>query len=465
VKVVARQKLTGFKAYDIRGKVPEELDETMAEYIGRAFALLFKPEKVAVGRDMRPTGGGIVEALTKGLTAAGVDVVDIGLVGTEQVYFAVFALELDGGIMVTASHNPAEYNGMKLVREKAIPISSETGLADIERLVADALAGDSKALDEVVVGESGLVEGRDIQELYIEHLLGYVKPEDLRRLKIVANGGDGMAGPIVKALGERLPLDFEILHGEPDGTFPNGVPNPLLSENREATARAVREAGADLGLAWDGDFDRCFFWDERGEFVDGYYLVGLLAQGVLRRHQGAKIVHDPRLVWNTLEIVNEQGGVAVQSKSGHSFIKERMRAEDAAYGGEMSAHHYFREFSYADSGMIPWLLVADLLSTTGRPLSDLVSEMQSRYPISGEINTRLSDPDKALARLKEEYGSRALSVDETDGISVEFADWRFNVRPSNTEPLIRLNLETRGDVELVEQKTRELLAFLEREGA
>ncbi len=462
---MAREKLTGFKAYDIRGKVPEELDEKMAEYIGRAFALLFKPKKVAVGRDMRPTGQGLVEALTKGLTAAGVDVVDIGLVGTEQVYFAVFALELDGGIMVTASHNPAEYNGMKLVREKAIPISSETGLAEIEGLVADALAGDSKALDEVVIGGSGSVEQRDIQDLYIEHLLGYVKPEDLSRLKIVANGGDGMAGPIVKVLAERLPLDFEILRGEPDGTFPNGVPNPLLPENREATARAVREEGADLGLAWDGDFDRCFFWDERGEFVDGYYLVGLLAQGVLRRHRGAKIVHDPRLVWNTLEIVNQQGGVAVQSKSGHSFIKERMRAEDAAYGGEMSAHHYFREFSYADSGMIPWLLVADLLSTTGRPLSDLVSEMQSRYPISGEINTRLSNPDKALARLKEEYGPRALSVDETDGISVEFADWRFNVRPSNTEPLIRLNLETRGDAEMVERKTRELLAFLEREGA
>ncbi len=462
---MARQKLTGFKAYDIRGKVPEELDERMAEHIGRAFALLFKPGKVVVGRDMRPTGERLVEALTRGLTAAGVDVLDIGLVGTEQVYFAVFALEVGGGIMVTASHNPAEYNGMKLVREKAIPISSETGLADIERLVADALAGDSRAPDEVVVDGSGSVERRDIQEPYIEHLLGYLEPEGLRRLKIVANGGDGMAGPIVKALAEHLPLDFEILHGEPDGTFPNGVPNPLLPENREATARAVREAGADLGLAWDGDFDRCFFWDERGEFVDGYYLVGLLAQGVLRRHQGAKIVHDPRLIWNTLEIVNEQGGVAVQSKSGHSFIKERMRAEDAAYGGEMSAHHYFREFSYADSGMIPWLLVADLLSTTGRPLSDLVSEMQRRYPISGEINTRLSNPDKALARLKEEYGSSALSVDETDGISIEFADWRFNVRPSNTEPLIRLNLETRGEVELVEQKTRELLAFLEREGA
>jgi phosphomannomutase/phosphomannomutase/phosphoglucomutase len=367
--------------------------------------------------------------------------------------------------MVTASHNPGDYNGMKFVREKAIPISSDTGLQEMEALVLAHLRGEEDLAASATAGEGpsgrGGVDKVDLMESYLEHLLSYVDAPRLKAFKVVANAGNGMAGRVIERLQPRLPLDFVPLFAEPDGSFPNGVPNPLLPEKREDTARAVRESSADLGLAWDGDFDRCFFFDERGEFVDGYYLVGLLAKQTLARYPGAKILHDPRLVWNTLEIVEQEGGTAVQSKSGHAFIKERMRREDAAYGGEMSAHHYFREFSYCDSGMIPWLLVVELMSRSGQSLSQLVDDMMRRYPISGEINRELADPQRALEAFKREYAPRAASIDETDGVSLAFEQWRCNLRLSNTEPLIRLNVESRGDEELVRAKTEEILSFLD----
>jgi phosphomannomutase len=456
-------KLTAFKAYDVRGRVPDELNEDIAYLTGRAFARFVAPRRVVVGRDMRPTSGDFAAAITRGLTDAGVDVVDIGEVGTEMVYFATFALELDGGIMVTASHNPGDYNGMKLVREQAIPISGDTGLKDMEAMVVEALngAGGLRAPG----ARHGSTEQVDIDARYVEHLLTYLDPGVLRPLRILANPGNGMAGPVLDLLEPHLPLDLVKMYNDPDGTFPHGIPNPLLPENQQVTAQAVRDSGADLGLAWDGDFDRCFFFDETGTFIDGYYLVGLLAQHALRRRPGAKIIHDPRLVWNTIELVREAGGIPLLNKSGHAFIKARMRTEDAAYGGEMSAHHYFREFAYADSGMIPWLVVVELLSRSGRSLHDLVGDRMARYPVSGEINREIADPGAALRRLEETYAPAALSVDRTDGISLEFAQWRCNVRSSNTEPVLRLNVESRGDAALMQDKTQEILELLCRDGA
>jgi phosphomannomutase len=453
-------RLNAFKAYDIRGRVPDELNVDMAILIGRAFAQLVKPRRVAVGRDMRLSGHDLTAALCRGLTESGVDVVDIRQVGTEQVYYATFALGLDGGVMVTASHNPADYNGMKFVREKAIPLSADTGLEEMERMVAGHMAGRGDPLRPSAVERPGGLEWVDILPGYVDHLLGYVDVPTLKPMKIVANVGNGMAGPVLHAIQEQLPFEFVTLFPIADGHFPNGVPNPLLPENRETTAAAVREVGADLGVAWDGDFDRCFFYDETGRFIDGYYLVGLLAQQALRRAPGSKIVHDPRLVWNTEELVREAGGIPVVNKSGHAFIKERMRREDAAYGGEMSSHHYFRDFSYCDSGMIPWLLVAELLSSTGEKLSRLVEKRMKRYPISGEINLELANPPGAIAALLAAYEPGALSVSDIDGVSLEFPDWRVNVRMSNTEPVVRVNVESRGDEALMSRKTDEILAFL-----
>lgn len=454
--------LSLFKAYDVRGRVPVELDEELAGLIGRGFAKLVLPRQVVVGRDMRLSGASLAGALIDGLTDAGVNVVDIGEVGTEQVYFATFSLGVDGGIMVTASHNPADYNGMKLVREQSIPVSGDTGLFEIRDWVARALvAGPSFAgADGGDVNARGAVTQLDILPAYLDHLLGYVDRGKLRPLRIVANAGDGMAGPVLERLRPHLPFEFIVLNGTPDGSFPHGVPNPLLPEKREATATAVRESGADLGLAWDGDFDRCFFFDERGDFIEGYYLVGLLAQQALLRSPGAAIVHDPRLIWNTIELVEQAGGRPVMHKSGHAFIKERMRREDAAYGGEMSAHHYFRDFSYCDSGMIPWLLIAELLSVTGRTLSELVGERIERYPVSGEINLDIPDSTAALSRLRSFYVPQAPAEDFTDGVSLEFPRWRVNVRGSNTEPVLRVNLETRGDPDLLAERTEEVLTVL-----
>ncbi len=456
-----------FKAYDVRGRVPDQLNEDMAELIGRAYAALVSPREVVVGHDIRLTSPAISEAVCRGLTASGVDVVDIGLVGTEEVYFATFSLGLDGGVMVTASHNPRDYNGMKFTRSLARPISADSGLVEMEAMVAEALAGRDRG-ETFPTGPGdptpGAVKRVDTRLSYVQHLLTYVDAGKLQPLKVVVNAGNGGAGPVVDLLERSLPFKFIKINHQPDGSFPVGVPNPLLPENRAVTSEAVLAEKADLGIAWDGDFDRCFFFDERGEFVEGYYLVGILAQRALRRHPGAAIVHDPRLVWNTLDLVEAAGGRPVVSKSGHAFIKEKMRSVDAAYGGEMSAHHYFREFSYCDSGMIPWLQMMEVLSEEGRPLSELMEERIACYPVSGEINLTISDPVRALAAVKGSYKPGAATVDEIDGLSIEYPRWRFNVRSSNTEPVVRLNVETRGDKDLLQLKTRELLNFLDSAG-
>jgi phosphomannomutase len=444
--------LSCFKAYDIRGRIPTELNRELVVTIARAYAAWLKPKKVAVGYDIRLSSPDFAAAVREGLTEAGVDVVDIGRCGTEQVYFATFHLKLDGGVMVTASHNPADYNGLKLVRENAKPISSDTGLAEIKQLAL--------AKTFVPAARKGTVTRVDLQSDFVQHLLGYVDIPSLKSLKIVSNPGNGGAGIVIDALEPHLPFRFVKVHHEPDGRFPNGIPNPLLVERRDDTARAVVAAGADVGIAWDGDFDRCFFFDETGAFIEGYYIVGLLASQVLKKTKGAKIVHDPRLTWNTIEVVRELGGIPVQSKSGHAFMKEVMRREDAAYGGEMSAHHFFRDFAYCDSGMIPWLLVAEIISHTGKPLSALVGESMRRFPASGEINRKVGDAKAVIAELRARYGPKAQKIDETDGVGMDFADWRFNLRMSNTEPLIRLNVESRGDRALMEAKTDELLAVI-----
>jgi phosphomannomutase len=457
-----------FKAYDVRGQVPRQLNPPMARFIGRAYATLIQPKRVVVGHDVRLTSPELSEALCEGLLDSGVDVVDIGLVGTEEVYFATFTLGVDGGIMVTASHNPRDYNGMKFTREKARPISADTGLLEMEAIVMEELRRDGyvhwapPARD--AAAPLGTLSVADMRPSYVEHLLTYVDAAKLRPLKVVVNAGNGGAGPVIDLLEKSLPFEFIKLNHTPDGSFPTGVPNPMLPENRAVTAEAVIAEGADLGIAWDGDFDRCFFFDERGEFVEGYYLVGLLAERALKRHPGGSIIHDPRLVWNTIEIVEEAGGVPVASKSGHAFIKEKMRDIDAAYGGEMSAHHYFKEFSYCDSGMIPWLQVTEAICEQGRPLSEMVDERIAKYPVSGEINLTLSDPGKALATVRERYEAVALGIDEIDGVSMEFSDWRFNVRMSNTEPVVRVNVETRGDSALLKAKTQEVLRTLEQTG-
>ena len=448
-------KLTAFKAYDVRGRMPDEINENMARDIGRAYAAFVKPKRVAVGYDIRLSSPALATALKAGLKEGGSDVLDIGLWGTEAVYFATFAEKLDGGIMVTASHNPPDYNGMKFVREQSRPISADTGLKDMAALIESGQLPPPAA-------KAGTEQKLDIRASYIAHLLSYVDPKKLRKLKVVVNAGNGGAGLAVDMLEPHLPFQFVKVNHAPDGTFPNGIPNPMLIENQSATADAVRRNGADLGLAWDGDYDRCFFFDERGTFIEGYYLVGLLAEMFLKREPGARIVHDPRLTWNTLDIVTRNGGQPVLCKSGHAFIKAKMREVDGAYGGEMSAHHYFREFSYCDSGMIPWLLVLQALCERGQTLSQLVGERMKLFPASGEINRHLkTDAKTVLAGVQKRYEKSARTVDFTDGLSVEFDTWRFNLRGSNTEPLVRLNVESRGDEALMRRKTEELLALLD----
>ncbi len=384
--------------------------------------------------------------------AGGVSVQDIGVCGTEEIYFATAYSRLDGGIMVTASHNPPDYNGMKFVREGARPISGDTGLKDIRALAERADFDDAE-----VPGEPYRIDARAD---YVRHLLSYTDPAALNPLKIVVNAGNGGAGAVIDQLEKHLPFSFIKVHHEADGTFPNGVPNPLLPDNRRATCEAVTANGADLGVAWDGDFDRCFLFDERGAFIEGYYIVGLLAETFLRRHPGEKIVHDPRLIWNTIDIVESFGGIPIESKTGHAFMKERMRVEDAIYGGEMSAHHYFRDFAYCDSGMVPWLLVAELMSRRGGSLSALVRERQARFPVSGEINRRVGDPAGALRAIEMRYQADTVEIGHIDGLSMAFDDWRFNLRSSNTEPLVRLNVESRGDAGLMWARTDELLDIL-----
>ncbi|HGG60626.1 MAG TPA: phosphomannomutase [Gammaproteobacteria bacterium] len=449
------QTVTAFKAYDVRGRVPEELNEDIAYQIGLAYAQVLKPGKVAVGYDIRQTSPGLARTVSQGLLDAGVDVFDIGMCGTEEIYFSTFHYELDGGIMVTASHNPIEFNGMKFVRANARPLSADTGLNDIRDLVARGglTAGN----------HPGALQPLDFRGDYINHLLGYVDVDRLKPLKIVVDPGNGGAGLVIDALESRLPFEFIKIRHEPDGTFPNGVPNPLLEENRHATIEAVKEHGADFGVSWDGDFDRCFLVDADGQFIEGYYLVGLLAEAFLQKHPGARIVHDVRLTWNTIDVVRQHGGEPIESKTGHAFIKDRMRKEDAVYGGEMSGHHYFRDFAYCDSGMIPWLLIAERVSRGGKPLGDMVRERIAAFPCSGEINFRVKDTREAIATLKTRYVNDALRCDETDGVSLEFEQYRFNLRGSNTEPLLRLNVESRGAPALMKQKTEELSEIIRSE--
>jgi phosphomannomutase/phosphomannomutase/phosphoglucomutase len=453
--------LSSFKAYDVRGRIPDELDEALVYEIGQAYAAFVQPKRVAVGRDIRLSSAQFAGVLSQGLTDSGVDVLDIGLCGTEGVYFATFAEKLDGGIMVTASHNPPDYNGLKFVREQSRPISADTGLKDMAALIANGKLPARGEAARQAARRAGAVRPLDIGGKYVDHLLAYVDRKKLRKLKVVVNAGNGGAGLVVDRLEPHLPFEFVKIHHEPDGSFPNGVPNPMLEENRAATIEAIRRSGADVGLAWDGDYDRCFFFDERGGFVEGYYLVGLLAEVFLERFPGARIVHDPRLTWNTIDIVHRLGGEPVLCKSGHAFIKQKMREVDAAYGGEMSAHHYFRDFAYCDSGMIPWLVVLQAISASGRTLAQLVGERQKLYPCSGEINRRLTtDAKSVLATVQKQYEKSAKAIDFTDGLSMEFDEWRFNLRGSNTEPLVRLNVEARGSAALMQEKTAEILKLL-----
>lgn len=446
--------LACFKAYDIRGQLGTELTPDLAYRLGRALVWHVDARAIVVGADVRLSSEQLKAALAQGVMDGGADVVDIGLAGTEEVYFAAMQLDVDAGVEITASHNPMDYNGMKLVRRGAVPISADSGLKELEALVERDAFGAPAA-------SRGRLARADIVPAFVERLLGFVDLRALRPLKLVVNAGNGAAGHVVDALERALaargaPLEFIKVHHEPDGSFPHGIPNPLLPENRQATAQAVREHGADIGIAWDGDFDRCFLFDERGEFIEGYYIVGLLAEAFVLRHPGAKIIHDTRLMWNTVEVARRAGGVPVQSKCGHAFIKERMRVEDAVYGGEMSAHHYFRDFGYCDSGMIPWLLVCEMMSRRRLPLSQLVGERIAAYPCSGEINFRVADAAHALQRVRAAYAGDGPRIDEIDGLGMEFADWRFNLRSSNTEPLLRLNVEARNDASLVMRHVEEL---------
>jgi phosphomannomutase len=452
------QKLTCFKAYDIRGKLGDELNDDVAYRIGRAYGeFIGAGKQVVVGGDVRLTSETLKLALANGLQDAGVNVIDIGMTGTEEIYFATFHLGVNGGIEVTASHNPMDYNGMKLVREGSRPISGDTGLKDIQRMAEEN--------QFPPVTQRGALTQQSCLADYVQHLLGYIDLKAIKPLTLVVNAGNGAAGHVVDALEAefarlQVPVTFIKVHNEPDGTFPHGIPNPLLPENRADTRDAVLAHNADMGIAWDGDFDRCFLFDETGEFIEGYYIVGLLAEAFLQQHQGAKIIHDPRLTWNTIDVVEAAGGVPIQSKTGHAFIKERMRLEDAIYGGEMSAHHYFRDFAYCDSGMIPWLLVAQLMSVKGQTLSTLVSERIGKFPCSGEINFHVSDVKACIAAVREHFTAlQPLVIDTTDGLSMEFAEWRFNLRGSNTEPVLRLNVESRQDMALVQEQVANISRF------
>lgn len=450
-------KLTCFKAYDIRGRLGEELNVDIVYRIGRAFGQFLKPKTIIVGGDVRLTSKELKSAVTNGLLDSGVNVIDLGETGTEEVYFATSFLKADGGVEVTASHNPMDYNGLKLVRKGSRPISADTGLSDIQCLAEEN--------NFAPVTQRGQYKQLSVLGDYVEHLLSYINLDNLKPMKLVINSGNGAAGHVIDAIeaqfkARRVPVEFIKIHNNPDGTFPNGIPNPILPENRQDTINAVLEHKADMGIAFDGDFDRCFLFDDKGGFIEGYYIVGLLGQAFLQKNEGAKIIYDPRLIWNTIKLVEDNGGVAVMSKSGHSFIKEKMREVDAIYGGEMSAHHYFRDFFYCDSGMIPWLLVMELVCTTGKSLGELVGNSIDTYPSPGEINSKLADAESAIARVRAAYEADAISVDDIDGISIEYPEWRFNLRSSNTEPVVRLNLETRGDKQLMVEKTDEILSLL-----
>lgn len=455
--------LSCFKAYDIRGQLGSELNTDIAYRIGRAFGQHLEPKTVVVGGDVRLTSEELKEALSEGLLDAGVNVIDIGMTGTEEVYFATKYLGVDGGVEVTASHNPMDYNGMKLVREDAKPISGDTGLRDIQFLAEENLF-------PTVTKRGSLTKATNLVA-YVDHLMTYITPNNIKPLKLVVNAGNGAAGHVIDEIERRfemlgIPVEFVKVHHQADGNFPNGIPNPLLPECRADTANAVKKHKADMGIAWDGDFDRCFLFDENGDFIEGYYIVGLLAEAFLQKNPGEKIIFDPRLYWNTSDIVSRNGGKPIMSKTGHAFIKERMREENAIYGGEMSAHHYFRDFAYCDSGMIPWMLVAELLSVKSKKLSQTVQACIEAYPSSGEINSKLIEPQNAINRVLNTYIGQAQKIDYTDGVGLEFegenGEWRFNLRSSNTEPVVRLNVESKGNKDLMLTKTKELISLLRK---
>lgn len=449
------EELTCFKAYDIRGQLGTQLDEDIARRIGRAYGEILKPKSVVVGGDARETSETLKLAAADGLRDAGVDVIDIGMVGTEEVYFATTHLNLDGGIEVTASHNPIDYNGLKLVREGSRPISADTGLAEIKTLA------ESRDWPDRSNDPRGAYKEVSILQPYVEHLMTYIDPAKMKPLKLVVNSGNGSAGHVVDEIERQMktlgvPVELIKVHHEPDHTFPNGIPNPILIENRADTRDAVIKHGADMGIAWDGDFDRCFLFDETGAFIEGYYIVGLLSEAFLQKNKGARVIYDPRVYWNTEDIAETCGGQAIKSKCGHSFIKERMRSEDAVYGGEMSAHHYFKDFSYCDSGMIPWLLVAELICVKGQSLSNLIKDRISKFPSSGEINYKVKDAAAIFKAIEDKNWGEPYTMDRLDGIDMVFEQWRLNIRSSNTEPVIRLNLESRGNQALVKEKLAEL---------
>ena len=450
--------MTCFKAYDIRGKLGEDLDEGIARVIGRAFAEALGARRVVLGRDIRASSESLAAAVAEGLVAQGVEVLDLGLSGTEEMYFATSHFAADGGICVTASHNPMDYNGMKMVKAGSAPLDPATDLARVKALAESGTFATAPQPGRVIPADGA-------RDAYVARVLSFVDIPALRPLKLLVNAGNGAAGPTFDAIMTALaakgaPLTIQRMHHQPDGRFPNGIPNPLLDENQPATAEAVRASGADLGIAWDGDFDRCFFFDAEGRFVPGEYVVGLLAEAFLAKEPGAKIVHDPRVVWNTLDVVSAAGGQAIQSRTGHAFIKQAMRETGAVYGGEMSAHHYFRDFVACDSGMIPWLLVVELMGRRGRTLAQMIDARRAAFPSSGEINFRVADVPAAIARVEAAFAPDALSRDDTDGLSLAFADWRLNLRASNTEPLLRLNVEARANPDLVATRVDQIRALL-----
>ncbi|MCZ7601978.1 MAG: phosphomannomutase [Melioribacteraceae bacterium] len=444
-------KIASFKAYDIRGKVPGDLNTDLAYKVGKAVVKYLDAKKILIGRDVRKSSPELAEALTRGITENGADVYDLGLCGTEMIYFGTPHLDADAGVMITASHNPPEYNGLKFVKKGSVPMGYDSGLSDVETMV---LKGNYE-IDGVIKGKDKQI---DLMKEFIDNLKQFYDPQKINPYKVIVNGGNGCIGPALDALEPLIPIKMIKLFHEPDSNFPNGVPNPLLPENRQPTIDVLNEHKADLGVAWDGDYDRCFFFDEKGNFIEGYYIVGILAKSILKKDPGEKIVHDPRLTWNTIKVVEAAGGEAVVSKSGHAYIKEKMREVNSIYGGEMSAHHYFRDNYYSDSGIIPFLLILQLMSEENKTLGQLVEEMVAAYPCSGEINTKLEDPVKKLEEIKTKYSDGKM--DFLDGVSVEYDDWRFNVRMSNTEPLIRLNVESKGDYKLMEEKTEELLNLI-----
>ncbi len=447
------EKIASFKAYDIRGKVPAELNEELSYNFGRGLTKHLSCKTAVIGHDVRNSSQPLSDALAKGFTDSGVNVIDIGLCGTEMIYFATSFLGTEAGVMITASHNPPEYNGMKVVKKDSVPVGYESGLQEVEQII---LQKNFLQLAET----KGTLTQQDITNEFIANLDKFFDVRKLKPMKVVVNAGNGCVGPILNILEPNLPIEMIKLFIEPDAAFPNGVPNPMLEGNRKPTIDAIISNKADLGVAWDGDYDRCFFFDEFGNFIEGYYIVGLLAKSILKKFPGENIIHDPRLVWNTVEVVTKANGNAVQSKSGHAFIKQKMREVNAIYGGEMSAHHYFRENAYSDSGIIPFLLVMQLMSEEGKTLSQLVGEMMKNYPCSGEINSTIAEPAVKIKEIEAAYpGGKRETI---DGISVEYDEWRFNLRMSNTEPIIRLNVETRNDEKLMKEKTEELLLLIRK---